>query len=418
MPHLPSTADPGQVDRLREAMTDKLITGGWITSPTVEAAFRAVPRHEFTPPGTPLEVAYNADDSVITKRDSSDAHLSSVSAPWLQARMIAQAGIGPGMQVLELGSGGYNAALLAEVTGEGGSVASMDIDPEITERAARVLKATGYGDRVTILTGDGEHAAPEHAPFDAIIMTAGAWDIPEAWTDQLASGGTLVVPLRMNTITRSIAFQRAGGHLASTSAEVCGFVPVQGAGAHAERTFQLPGPDGGHISLRFEQAAPIEPGMLAGALATELVTEWSGVRIGNAVPFADLHLWLAGFLPGFCRVAASEGTALHAEGVGKGWFPYGAASLDSFSYLASRKLDGTGPAEFEFGAKAYGPHARSAAGELITQIRAWDDHGRDLGDDAFAFWPAGTVLPPPPAATAVFPKLHGTVTVSWSLAGK
>ena len=70
MPHLPSTADPGQVDRLREAMTDKLITGGWIMSPTVEAAFRAVPRHEFTPPGTPLEVAYNADDSVITKRDS------------------------------------------------------------------------------------------------------------------------------------------------------------------------------------------------------------------------------------------------------------------------------------------------------------------------------------------------------------
>ena len=75
----------------------------------------------------PLEVAYNADDSVITKRDTSNADLSSVSASWLQARMIAQAGIGPGMRVLELGSGGYNAALLAEVTGEGGSVVSMDV---------------------------------------------------------------------------------------------------------------------------------------------------------------------------------------------------------------------------------------------------------------------------------------------------
>jgi hypothetical protein len=49
------------------------------------------------------------------------------------------------------------------------------------ERAACVLKATGYSDRVPVLTGDGEHAAPEHAPFDAIFMTAGAWDIPEAW---------------------------------------------------------------------------------------------------------------------------------------------------------------------------------------------------------------------------------------------
>lgn len=137
MPHLPSTADPGQADRLREAMTDKLIAGGWITSPAVEAAFRTVPRHEFTPPGTPLEVAYNADDSVITKRDASDAHLSSVSAPWLQARMIDQAGIGPGMRVLELGSGGYNAALLAEVTGEGGSVVSMDCRTPLIFRAVR-----------------------------------------------------------------------------------------------------------------------------------------------------------------------------------------------------------------------------------------------------------------------------------------
>ena len=54
------------------------------------------------------------------------------------------------------------------------------------------------------MTGDGEHGAPGQGPFDAIIATAGAWDIPPSWTAQLADGGTLVVPLRMNGVTRVI----------------------------------------------------------------------------------------------------------------------------------------------------------------------------------------------------------------------
>jgi len=414
MPDTATTADTGQADQLRQEMTDKLIAGGWIASPVVEAAFRSVPRHAFTLPGTSLEVAYNADESVITKRDASDAHLSSVSAPWLQARMIAQASIQPGMRVLEIGSGGYNAALLAEVTGTGGHVVSMDIDPEITDRATAVLKATGYDNRVSVVTGDGEQGAPRHAPFDAIVVTCGAWDIPRAWIDQLAgSQSTLVVPLRMNTITRSIGFVPGDGHLASTSAEVCGFVPVQGEGVHAERSFRLRGPGGGHVTVRFEQGAPADPSLLDGVLATKQVTQWSGVTVGNGVSFADLHLWLAGFLPGFCRVAAGEGTALHAEGVGKGWFPYGAIVAESFCYLASRRLGGSGPAEFEFGAKAYGPHAAEAAAALNAEIAAWDAHGRDVGPGGFAFWPAGSAFPPPPPATAVFPKAHGTAIVSW-----
>jgi len=116
VPHLPSTADSGQADRLREAMTTSSSRAAGSRRRRWKWRSGRCPGIEFTPPGTPLEVAYNADDSVITKRDASDAHLSSVSAPWLQARMIAQAGIGPGMRVLELGSGGFNAALLAEVT--------------------------------------------------------------------------------------------------------------------------------------------------------------------------------------------------------------------------------------------------------------------------------------------------------------
>jgi Protein-L-isoaspartate(D-aspartate) O-methyltransferase (PCMT) len=103
---------------LRDWMSDQLVAEGWITSRHVEAAFRAVPRHLFTPPGTLLETAYHGHSAPVAKKGADGVNLSSVSAPWLQAKMIAQAGIEPGMRVMEIGSGGYNAALLAEITGE------------------------------------------------------------------------------------------------------------------------------------------------------------------------------------------------------------------------------------------------------------------------------------------------------------
>jgi protein-L-isoaspartate(D-aspartate) O-methyltransferase len=409
--------DSGQAGKLRAAMTDRLVADGMIGSPEVEAAFRTVPRHVFVPPGTPADDAYGADVAIITRCDENGAHLSSVSAPWLQARMIRQAGICAGMRVLEVGSGGYNAALLAEITGRQGLVVTMDIDPRVTARATGSLEAAGYGDRVVVVNADGEHGMPDHAPYDAIVVTAGAWDIPPAWLSQLSAEGILVLPLRMNTITRSLAFCRTGDHMVSTSAEMCGFVPMQGRGARAERTFRLPDPGGGHVALRFDECTPDDPGLLDGVLAAGPVTVWSGLRIGSGVSFADLHLWLAAFLPGFCRVAATQDTALGAQEVGKDWFPFGCARGGSFAYQASRRLDQPGGPEFEFGAGAYGPHAEEAAGALIGQIRAWDRRGRDLPGDAFTFWPAGTALPPPQQPdTAAFRKIHGTVTVSWPAA--
>jgi protein-L-isoaspartate(D-aspartate) O-methyltransferase len=378
-----------------------------------------VPRHAFTPPGTSLAAAYHANLAPIAKAAADGTHLSSVSAAWLQARMIAQAGIVAGMRVLEIGSGGYNAALIAEVTGREGRVVTIDIDPDITARASVALAATGYGDRVIVVTGDGEFGVAEHGPYDAIVVTAGAWDLPRAWTDdQLTPDGRLVVPLRLNTLSRSIGFRRQDGRLVSESWEMCGFVHVQGMGARPEPSVSLPGPAGGHVSLRFDQGFPADPGLLDGALATEQVSEWSGVTIGHQVSFADLNLWLGAFLPGFCRVAASEGTELHAEGQNKAWFPVGGVRGDSFACLALRKLDGTGPLRYEFGAKAYGPHAPEAAGALVAEVRAWDAAGRDLAQDAFAFWPGGTALPPLPPATAVFPKAHGTVTAQWPSASR
>jgi len=404
--------DADEARRLRDAMTDKIVKLGPATSPQIEAAFRTVPRHAFARPGTRLEECYHGD-IVRNKKDSDGVTLSSISAAWLQARMIAQAGIGPGARVLEIGTTGYNAAVIAEVAGPDGHVITVDIDPEVSGWAAAALQATGYGDRVTVVTGDGEHGAPGHGPFDAIIATAGAWDIPPAWLAQLAGSGALVVPLRLNGVTRSIGFRKDHGHLASTSAYTCGFVPMQGAGARPETFYRVPSPGGGHITLRFEDGAPARPPLPGDILAGDPAEAWSGLTIADLTPWSDLYLWLAGFQPGFCRLDQAGDPQLAGGGpvMKTGWYPFAIARDGTLSYLTVRNLpDGSG---VEFGALAYGHHADAAATTLMGHLHAWDARGRDLPEDAFMYWPDGTTPPLPDELLSIFRKRHGTATITW-----
>src|SRR3954452_7152738 len=87
----------------------------------------------------------------------------------------------------------------------------------------------------------------------------------------------------------------------------------------------LAGPDGGHVTLRLgDETEPENPGALDGALETGPVTAWSGLTIAKGVGFEDLQLWLAGgFLPGFCRVDASDSKALPAAEANNTWFGFG-----------------------------------------------------------------------------------------------
>ncbi|MFI7225134.1 methyltransferase, FxLD system [Nonomuraea angiospora] len=402
------TIDQERAAELRDKLADELKEAGFIASAQVEAAFRTVPRHAFVPAGTPLEVTYQADSAVVTKKDENGVAISSVSAAYIQVAMIEQARLEPGMAVLEIGSGGVNAAMLAEVVGPNGQVVSVDIDPEVTDRAIALLDAAGYGDRVTVLTADAEHGIHGFGPFNAIIVTVGAWDLAPAWLHQLAEGGTLVVPLRMNGISRSIAFRRANDHLVSTSAVVCGFVPMQGAGQHNDREFLLPDPHGHTVTLRFDDGAPDNPSLLDGVLAGDRSEAWSGVTIEHGVSFADLHLWFASFLPGFCKLAVEEGSELAQER--KSWFPFAGVRGDSFAYLVVRPaLEGVG---VEFGAGAYGPHGQEAANAMVAQIQAWDEQARNRPEPTFAYWPTGNT-PAVPEGTAVLNKTHGLVTISW-----
>jgi protein-L-isoaspartate(D-aspartate) O-methyltransferase len=404
--------ESGQAIAARNVLVDRLLATGMIRSAEVEAAFRAVPREMFTPAETPLEAVYNADDSVVTKRDDEGAAISSVSAPFIQALMIEQAAIRPGMNVLEVGSGGYNAALLAEVVGKDGSVVSVDIDAEIADRARSGLENAGYGERVEVIVADGTQGVAGRAPFDRIVVTVGAWDIAPAWLEQLTEGGRLVLPLRMNGVTRSIAFRREGDHLVSTSAEVCGFVPMQGGGAHQDRVLEVTNPAGGLVRLVFDSGAPGDTAGLDDALATGRIAVWSGVTVANGESFADLHLWFAGHLAGFCRLAVGgDGELVEA---GQRRFPFAVVRGDSFAFLTLR-LD-VGDSD-EFGATAYGPHAAQAATAMVEQIRAWDERARRGEEPSFAFWPPETPAERLPPGAAVLAKTHGLLTISWPQAG-
>ncbi|MGH3752470.1 MAG: methyltransferase domain-containing protein [Pseudonocardiaceae bacterium] len=167
--------DDASAAEFRDALVDTLLANNMITSPVVERAFRTVPRHLFVAEGTPLDVTYNVDNPVAIKRDPDGVIISSTSAAYIQARMIGQAELGPGMSVLEIGSGGFNAALLAEVVGPDGWVVSVDIDPEVTDRARELLDATGYGSRVTVVQADAENPLRGlDEPVDAILVTVGA----------------------------------------------------------------------------------------------------------------------------------------------------------------------------------------------------------------------------------------------------
>ena len=214
---------------LRAEMVQQLQRHERISAPDVTRAFAEVPRHLFLP-DVSLTRAY-ADEAVVTKWSATHLPLSSASQPSMIALMLEQLAVQPGMRVLEVGAGtGYNAALLAHLAGPDGHVTTIDIDVDIVATAQAHLASAGWGpERVTVVCGDGAEGWTANAPYDRIILTVGAWDVAPAWFAQLVDGGRLVLPLALHTTQISVALDRAGDVLRSTSLRSCGFIRLRGA---------------------------------------------------------------------------------------------------------------------------------------------------------------------------------------------
>ena len=212
---------------LRAKLVAQLSMAGWIRTHSVAEAFESVARHVFLP-GVDPAVAY-ADQAVVTHTAADGRPLSSSSQPTVMAAMLEQLAVEQGQRVLEVGTGtGYNAALLARLVGDDGAVTTIDIDRDLVQRARGHLAAAGLPD-VTVVCSDGADGWRDNAPYDRIIVTAAAADLPPAWTEQLAEGGRLVVPLSLRGVQQSVAFDSVGEHLMSVSIIDCGFMPLRGA---------------------------------------------------------------------------------------------------------------------------------------------------------------------------------------------
>ncbi|MEU8048397.1 methyltransferase, FxLD system [Micromonospora haikouensis] len=399
---------------LRAGMVDQLVADhaakGLTMRPEVEAALRAVPRELFTP-GVAVEEAYRSDTAVITKRRG-DETVSSVSAPWLIAEMLGQAadalGGLQGRHVLEVGSGGYNASLLRELVGPSGSVRTVDIDPDVTARAVACLAAAGYDD-VTVVCADAEQPIGPVRRYDLIIVTAGAWDIPPAWMAQLAEDGVLVAPLRTFGMTRSWALRRVGDRLVSHSQRLCGFVAMQGAGAHEMRYVDIA--DGVH--LRLDEGQRVDPESVGGLLTQRREQAWAGVSLPPRTVLADLDLWLAVRLAneaGRFVVLSAQQDAVDAGVVAPAW-RFGTPAVlreGTFTYRSALRWTED---MFDLGACAHGPDAPAEAGRLVGHMRAWVDAGQP--SPVLHVLPVGTPDGDLPAGT-VLDKRHSRVVLTFT----
>ncbi|GAA1022158.1 hypothetical protein Aple_064940 [Acrocarpospora pleiomorpha] len=394
----------GDAAALRAAMVRELRDQGAIRSEPVAAAFAAVPRHLFTP-GESLEVAYGVDNAPIVKRGDNGLTLSSVSAPHLQAIMLEAAEIKPGMRVCEVGSGGYNAALMAELVGESGRVITVDIDPEIVERAGTFLHQAGY-DHVHVALADAEQGVPGAAPFDRIIVTAGSWDIPPAWIEQLGDDGRIVVPLRLKGTTRWIAFDRdSSGGLVSRGYGLCVFVPFQGAGSHTEQNITI---EDGVVLRLDDEDIEVDRDALRRALHLPRIERWSGAVFD--MPDEQM-LFLLTNDPNVALLHADQEAVdldLVARPALKG-VPV-LISGDSFAYRAARPNDDMSSG-FESGVYAHGPSAEDLAVRYVELLRQWADKYHRRGAASIQYIPKPAT--PPALSAGVLAKRHGTVVVTW-----
>lgn len=188
-----------------------------VTNTAVLAALRKVPRHEFVPDRWSAR-AY--DDGPLPI-----GHGQTISQPYIVALMTELLALKPDSKALEIGTGsGYQAAVLAEIIRD---VYTIEIIEPLATTAAERLRRLGY-DKVNVKFADGYFGWPEHAPFDAIVVTAAADHVPPPLVEQLKPGGRMVIPLGGPFLTQQLVLieKDAAGKIRTRNIAPVAFVPL------------------------------------------------------------------------------------------------------------------------------------------------------------------------------------------------
>jgi protein-L-isoaspartate(D-aspartate) O-methyltransferase len=212
------------IAKARAAMVARQLERRGIRDPRVLDAMRTVPREAFVP-GEPRTSAYD-DRALPIDRGQT------ISQPYIVARMTELLEVEPGDRVLEIGTGsGYQAAVLA---GLGARVVSIERHESLARAARETLRALGI-DGVEVRVGDGSRGEPEGAPWDGIIVTAGAPDVPSELREQLVIGGRLVIPVGGRWEQELLVVERRSeADWREQSDGPVVFVPLVGEGGWAE----------------------------------------------------------------------------------------------------------------------------------------------------------------------------------------
>jgi len=199
----------------RQAMVREQIELRGVGQASVLEAMRRVERHRFVPEEY-LDQAYDDHPLPI-------GFGQTISQPYIVALMSESLGVEAGDRVLEIGTGsGYQAAVLAEM---GVEVYTVEIVPELASQAAQRLADLGYAG-VQVLASDGYFGWEEHAPYDAIIVTAAPDHLPQPLANQLAEGGRLVIPIGPVGMVQTLwQFEKVEGELEAVNLGAVRFVP-------------------------------------------------------------------------------------------------------------------------------------------------------------------------------------------------
>ena len=203
--------------KLREEMVKIQIADRGVKDSATLAALRKVPRHSFVPTD---QVASAYED-----RPLPIGYGQTISQPYIVAYMTEIIKPKPGQKVLEIGTGsGYQAAVLAEIVGK---VYTIEIVEELGKQATTRLKNLNYKN-IDVKTADGYYGWKEHAPFDAIVVTAAAEYIPSPLKEQLKDGGRMIIPVGSPYMTQQLMLiEKTGDKFRTSSKMPVRFVPFK-----------------------------------------------------------------------------------------------------------------------------------------------------------------------------------------------